>query len=106
MAAVRRIKNKAKVEAPPPEPVVPEVRSRRGATGMTVGKPPKAGEDKRPWEVFNKANPDVFTIRCWYEDTADNYLKVVGKQYDKRRRFPATMPVRKKSAAAKKIVRR
>ncbi len=73
--------------------------------GMVERKPPKAGEDKRPWEVFLKDTPDNYTIRCWYEETADSYLKLVGKAYDKRRRFPLKPAVRKKSAAAKKIVR-
>lgn len=72
-------------------------------TGMKIGKPPKAGVDNRPWEVYLIDNPGPWVIRCWFEKTADEYIKIVGKKaYAKRHRWPDAAK-RKKSPAAKKI---
>lgn len=46
--------------------------------GMTIGKPPPTGVDRRPFKVVDKEDNTI--IRCWYKETAEAYIKSVGRK--------------------------
>lgn len=49
---------------------------------MTVGKPPKTGVDKRPYEV---EKGDGTVVRCWYKETAEKLVEMrVGVKFTQR----------------------
>ena len=64
----------------PEENAVEEVRRGRYVDkGHKVGTPPKAGEDKRPWSVL--APDGSVHAKMWYEDTANELARIMGKGY-------------------------
>lgn len=53
---------------------------------MTIGPKPKAGKDERPWECTKE---DGTIIRCWYEDTAKELVRMkVCTSYINRKNRP------------------